>query len=570
MSILTNIFLSILNISIMGTIAAAFLLLVKWIFRNGLNQTWHYYIWIILVIRLIIPVFPESPFSLFNLAEMFQQELNEKGIAADNLMIKDILPDDSMITEHMETPLPDNKTALDLEVNNNAFKGFDADFKPSNTDVNDSIDANPYNFHGNISRYTGTAQITRSNNAVRPLSIIWILGVIGFLTYKCICNIHINRRIKKCPVLTYTANTRILNILNACKTHLSINSTLTPLICDGFGSPCLYGLIKPKLLIPGTLTENVDERHIRYIFLHELIHLKRKDLYLNAVLFVLKAVYWFNPLFWYCFSAMHSDCEISCDVSVMLRLESKERIEYGKTILEVSGYCSGLKPSCFVAEVTNKKSDTKKRIIKVISFRKPSFLVTSLTVVITLILGFVLLTDGIVHTRQQTITEHKTGITENGSNGDVTEMNETITAESESDAAEKLSNTFEKICFHASAGYSQEIIKQEFPDEYNYIITTGERAVDFLKTQIHNITGKLNHSPGKDSDNKEPSLVRQDMLRRKITAEWLISDIFKKRGGEKYKPYEHEYPVTVLKRDCIGRTGPSDGLNSGAQSLKIQ
>lgn len=555
MGILANIFLCILNISIMGTITAAFLLLVKWIFRNRLNPTWHYYIWIILVIRLVIPIFPESPFSLFNLTGMLQQELDEKGLTTSNLVISDSTLGSSAVIDDVNTPLSDNKTALSSKVNNDVSNGSDTGYNLSNANTSNDIDTHPYN-HTNATPYASTAQKSRPNNAIYLLSIIWLSGVIGFLAYTCVCNIHINRMIKKCPVFTNTANTRMLNIFNACKAYLSINSTV-----NSFGSPCLYGLIKPKLLIPSILMENIDERHIRYIFLHELMHLKRKDLYLNAVLIVLKAVYWFNPLFWYCFSIMHSDCEVSCDESVMLRLENKEWIEYGKTILEASGYCSGLKPSYFVVGVTNKKSNTEKRILKAINFKRPSFLLTSLAVVVTLILGFVLLTDGVINPSQTAITENETAIVENSPNDPETGIDENANTVADNDAEKKLSDAFEKLCLHILAGYSQEATKQKLSDEYNYIIAADERAVEFLKAQIANITGKLNHRPGEDSDNEEPLSIRQEMVRRKTTAEWLISDIFKKRGGEEYKPYKNEYPVTVLKRDCIGRTGPGDGFD---------
>lgn len=540
MGILTNIFLSILNISIMGTITAAFLLLVKWIFKDRLSSTWHYYIWVILIIRLIIPVFPESPFSLFNLTEMLQQELDEKGMAT-NLMINDFFPGNSV-----------------AKINNNGSNDSEKDYNVNNTYANDSISSNPYNPFTNATPHASIAQKTGPNKAIYLLSIIWLLGTIGLLAYTCVCNIHINQMIKKCLISTNAVNSRILNIFNACKTYLSINGTVTPLIYDGFGSPCVYGLIKPKLLVPKILAENMDERGMRYIFLHELMHLKRKDLYLNAVLIVLKAVYWFNPLFWYCFSAMHSDCEVSCDESVMLRLENKEWIEYGKTILEASRYCSGLKPSYFVVGVTNKKSNTERRILKVINFKRPSFLLTSLAVVVALTLGLVLLTDGIIKPRQWAVTQREPDIAENGYNGGNTEIDENINTVAHNDATKKLSDVFEKLYLHVLSGYSQEIIKQKLPDEYNYIITADERAVVFLKAQITNITDKLNHSSGNDSDNEEPSSLRRDIIRRKITAEWLISDIFKKRGGKGYQPYEYEYPVTVLKRTSIGRTGPGD------------
>ena len=51
----------------MAGILVVFILLVKLVIRDKLGARWHYYIWFLVLLRLFIPVAPESSLSAFNL-----------------------------------------------------------------------------------------------------------------------------------------------------------------------------------------------------------------------------------------------------------------------------------------------------------------------------------------------------------------------------------------------------------------------------------------------------------------------------------------------------------------------
>ena len=56
----------LINMTIGGTVTACLILLVKRLLKNKLTPKWHFYIWIILALRLVVPGLPESDFSLLN------------------------------------------------------------------------------------------------------------------------------------------------------------------------------------------------------------------------------------------------------------------------------------------------------------------------------------------------------------------------------------------------------------------------------------------------------------------------------------------------------------------------
>ncbi len=82
------------------------------------------------------------------------------------------------------------------------------------------------------------------------------------------------------------------------------------------------------------IIENIDSDEFRYIVLHELSHLKRKDIFINWIVTLLQCIYWFNPIVLYGLFKMKQDCELACDTHVISYLESLEGIRYGDTLIK--------------------------------------------------------------------------------------------------------------------------------------------------------------------------------------------------------------------------------------------
>jgi len=61
-------------------------------------------------------------------------------------------------------------------------------------------------------------------------------------------------------------------------------------------TPAVYGLFRPVLLLPQNYTDSLTREEAEHVLLHELAHLKRGDLWLHGLALLLQIVYWFNPL----------------------------------------------------------------------------------------------------------------------------------------------------------------------------------------------------------------------------------------------------------------------------------
>jgi beta-lactamase regulating signal transducer with metallopeptidase domain len=99
--------------------------------------------------------------------------------------------------------------------------------------------------------------------------------------------------------------------------------------------PAMTGLLRPLLLLPADFDQAFDREERRLILLHEFTHVKRGDLLLNAIAFVLQGLHWCNPLVWFAFLRFRADRELACDSVVLSKDREDGRARYGHTLLKV-------------------------------------------------------------------------------------------------------------------------------------------------------------------------------------------------------------------------------------------
>lgn len=292
--------------SVKGCIVLALIILIKAVFKNKLRASFQYYIWIILIIRLIAPLGIESSFSVFNIFNpIAQQKINYdnsklKSDELHNLVIKD---------KTNEVNLKRNKSKLGFE---------------------------------NVLVYAWIAGIL-------ALSIYTLIGIIKVKTIK-----RTSKEISKFD-----------EVLSECVQILQVRKNIKLKYTNKVSSPCIYGIINPVIFIPLNLVNSVSKSDFKYIIIHELCHLKRKDVIIKWIETVLNIIYWFNPIIRYGFYKMNQDCEISCDEFVIKYLGNGENLKYGSTIIKIlENQCSGDRLIGTTSMLEN-NSGIKKRIMMI-------------------------------------------------------------------------------------------------------------------------------------------------------------------------------------------------------------
>jgi len=100
-------------------------------------------------------------------------------------------------------------------------------------------------------------------------------------------------------------------------------------VSDKINSPALYGIIKPKIVVPPHFIDD----GLDYIILHEKAHLKRGDNLFRIIAFLTAAIHWFNPLAWLFLRLFYADLELACDETVISSMTPQEKKKYAHTLV---------------------------------------------------------------------------------------------------------------------------------------------------------------------------------------------------------------------------------------------
>jgi beta-lactamase regulating signal transducer with metallopeptidase domain len=86
--------------------------------------------------------------------------------------------------------------------------------------------------------------------------------------------------------------------------------------------PTAIGFHKPAIILPAWLLASTPAEELKYILLHEMAHLSRRDDWTNLAQKVLKAILFFLPSVWWIERKLSLDREMACDDAVLARSAS--------------------------------------------------------------------------------------------------------------------------------------------------------------------------------------------------------------------------------------------------------
>lgn len=138
--------------------------------------------------------------------------------------------------------------------------------------------------------------------------------------------------------------------------------TCRAVVLEGAGSAFLCGVISPVLVLPAGV--QTDDK----VLLHELLHLKYRDVIWGLVICLLRCLHWCNPLLWYCANQAGNDLESLCDQRVLERLEGEERREYGRILLSMANEKYARAPG--TSSASNGGKNIRQRIEAIVRFKR--------------------------------------------------------------------------------------------------------------------------------------------------------------------------------------------------------
>ncbi|WP_218939949.1 M56 family metallopeptidase, partial [Bacillus thuringiensis] len=255
----------IIETSIMASILVGLILCIKVLFRNQLTPRWQYMLWIILIIRLVLPWSPDSSYSIYSVLTY----KNDVAFISSQNPVANFLTKERM----QELKDVDDTKVLTKEDTYTSNSTKTGQANKTQTGMNEKQDDETIPFY-TICMY------------------IWLTGVILLSVATFIMNRRLLLYIKKQPVIT---DEKIVQIFEKCKQSMSIQRNIPLFVSGKVSSPTVFGFIRPKLLLSTVHIKLLDEQQLQYIFYHELAHIKRRDVGVNWLMHGLLILNWFNP-----------------------------------------------------------------------------------------------------------------------------------------------------------------------------------------------------------------------------------------------------------------------------------
>src|SRR5262249_41764185 len=113
------------------------------------------------------------------------------------------------------------------------------------------------------------------------------------------------------------ADPHLLAMVDDAAAQLRLRRIPIVLLTDQDVSPFVCGMFRPLLVVPRGLTSTLDAVGWRQVLLHELAHIKRRDLWWGWLPEIARLIYFFHPVaHWVC-SRIRLERELACDQLAM-------------------------------------------------------------------------------------------------------------------------------------------------------------------------------------------------------------------------------------------------------------
>ena len=327
-----------LSMSFSGSLLILALLLGKRFLKDKISRQWQYYIWLIVLLRLLLPFGPEV-----------------------SLMGKAYQAVDQAISQTVPLPPQQNAPGYNLA----PAVGAEQHNEPVNSPADDITTAHQFQDIGVL--------------LIDHIWLVWLVAALGLLIRKITIYQGFVRYIK--AGLTPVSDIQRLNELSIVAEQLGIKKPIELCVNPLVSSPLLIGFFHPCVALPSA---DIPEKDFHYIVLHELTHYKRGDMFYKWLVQVTVCLHWFNPLVHLMSREITKACEFSCDEAVLTKPGSGSAQEYGKTLLDAMAAVGRYKENLGAVTLSENKQLLKERINAIMNFKKKSMAMRLLTGALTL------------------------------------------------------------------------------------------------------------------------------------------------------------------------------------------
>ncbi len=325
----------LLNMSAVGAVLIIIIALIRLIALKRLPKKAFLVMWLVVVIRLLVPFGPALRIALPVYSPADEPALIETETSPE-------IADSDIVSEHSTTVIPTEKTA---------------EISPSgNTTPPPSV----------------VPSVEKTGLSTADIvTLIWASGAVLMAAFMAVMYLRGIKRFHR-AVPVYSPELDNWKAAHPLRRGYEIKAL------TGLDTPMTYGIIRPVILIPAGETGS-----LKYALEHEYVHMRRLDTLWKLLLALTLAVHWFNPALWLMYLLSNRDIELSCDEAVITRLGENNRGDYARALIDAEE--SRIKASPLFSGFGS--NTTKERITEIMTFKKKSALGIIAAVIIVALLA---------------------------------------------------------------------------------------------------------------------------------------------------------------------------------------
>ena len=355
MGMTRQILIELVFLSLSGTVLGLLLWLLRPLTRKLFSWKWHYYLWLAVLLRLALPVHVDMGWEILPARESGVSAVSELPEAGDRAFV------DAQISGE--------------QVSGEQFSGEQASGEQSSIEQYSTEQFSTEN----LVEAEGTGQAQRNSAGTLPESarsfewealwqwgfLIWLAGAAASLAVRGLRCRRFLRYIKE--DCRRVSEDRLQHLAGRLAEELRIPGWVWVYESPRTATPALIGLRRSFIVLPQAEWEL---KEAELVLRHELIHLKRKDLWYKALFQLVCCIHWFNPVLILFERRMEQDCELSCDEAVIAPLREEERKVYGNVLLDTAERQSLFRRGGFSAALLEGRGHLGQRLHGILSFRE--------------------------------------------------------------------------------------------------------------------------------------------------------------------------------------------------------
>ena len=350
MGMTRQILMELVFLSLSGTVLGLLLWLLRPLTRKLFSWKWHYYLWLAVLLRLALPVHVDMGWEIL--------PARESGVSAVS-----------------ELPEAGGRAFVDAQISGEQASGEQTSIEQSSIEQSSTEQFSTEN----LAEAEGTGQAQRNSAGTLPESarsfewealwqwgfLIWLAGAAASLAVRGLRCRRFLRYIKE--DCRRVSEDRLQHLAGRLAEELRIPGWVWVYESPRTATPALIGLRRSFIVLPQAEWEL---KEAELVLRHELIHLKRKDLWYKALFQLVCCIHWFNPVLILFERRMEQDCELSCDEAVIAPLREEERKVYGNVLLDTAERQSLFRRGGFSAALLEGRGHLGQRLHGILSFRE--------------------------------------------------------------------------------------------------------------------------------------------------------------------------------------------------------